>query len=71
MILKKSFAFGNGQFITAVVEGVFGVALDPVAGEVVDVRQGQEAFPEIWIQGRFFVAFDPAAFLPAPRPAFF
>ena len=71
MILKEAFAFQDGQFIAAIIEGVFGVAFDPVTGYVVEVRQGKETFPEVRIEGRFFIAFDPAALFPTARPAFF
>ena len=45
------------------------MTLDPVIVKSMGVRQGQQPFPQVGIQGGLFVGLDPATLLPAPCPA--
>ncbi len=57
------------QLVTAFILRMSGMSLYPDERDLMLGKQGQELFPEIDIQGRFFVGFDPALFLPAIQPA--
>ena len=61
----------NSHLIAAVVVLILRVAFDPVVVQLVLRDELQELLPQIDVQRGLFVAFDPAALLPAVDPALF
>ena len=60
----------SGEFVTAVVFRMTGVALEPDGGDLMAFHLEANPFPEVRVENRLFVGFAPAASLPAFDPAF-
>ena len=55
---------GGGELVAALVVGVTVVTFDPDEGDGVFFKEFEQAFPEVGVEGRGFVAFFPAARAP-------
>lgn len=55
--------------VAAFIFGMTGMTLDPVELHIMLFKKRQKLFPEVYVQGRLFVGFYPALFLPPVNPA--
>ena len=71
MIFSEFFTFRNGKLITADIFLIGRMTFDPVQLHLMPAHFSEKGFPEVWVKGGFFIAFDPVVFAPGVYPALF